>query len=319
MKARVSIIIISFNVKDLLKNCIESLKREAQEVPLEVIVVDNDSSDGTKEILEDMQGNSQQLKVILNTENRGFATANNQGASQSSGEYLLFLNPDTVVQPGLVASLAEYLDRHADVGIVGPQIVYPDGSLQLSCGKIPSLHCTILEAFQLWRVSRTFFGGYRYAAWEHDSLRKVGWVSGACLMIRRNLFGCIGGFDENFFLYAEDADLCLRAMKKGFHVIYFPYSTLIHYEGQSSRKVRDQSLLRGYQSKLYFFKKHAGNPHILILRLTFCVSSFVKSVVASIAARAFRNREYFLISKAHLSAMLRVLFLAVPKPPKNAG
>jgi len=307
-KFKVSIIIVSFNSKEPLKQCLESLLRNIDE-DMEIIVVDNASTDGTREMLQQIQWPN--LNVIFNKTNLGFAKACNQGAKVSKGDYLLFLNPDTIIQVEVVRELSELLDRRTDVGIVGPKILYPDGALQLSCGEVPRLHYAIFEAFRLWMVSKRLFGGYRYMTWDHDEERDVGWVSGACLMIRRKLFDEVGGFDENFFIYDEDADLCLRVKSHGYRVIYYPKTSIVHVGGESSRTVRAYALVKGYQSKIYYFKKHHGMLTSELLRASLIISSAIKAIVAPIIGIFKREPEYFRIGKAHLIAALRTLIRSI--------
>jgi GT2 family glycosyltransferase len=308
---KVSIIIVSYNIKGLLEECLNNLLSTDNSFPLEIIVVDNASIDGTIDMLS--QKISSKVKTILNKDNLGFAKACNQGAKLSLGEQFLFLNPDTIARSEQIQKISEYLDMHPDVGVLGPKILYPDGSLQLTCGQVPRLRWTIFEALRLSRISSKLFGGYRYMSWGHDTTREVGWVSGACLIIGRELFYNVGGFDENFFLYGEDADLCLRVGWKGFKVVYWPEVCIIHLEGQSSRKVRAKALIMGYGSILYYFRKHHGRIQCATLRAIFIISSVLTVMGALTAALLNRNREYVGIARAHLMAAVQLFSLQIPR------
>jgi len=305
---KISIVIVSFNCKEELRECLKNLLAE-NSGGIETIVVDNASTDSTLEALQRLQFRN--LHVIVNKENIGFAKACNQGARVSKGEFLLFLNPDTVPKMDVIRELAKFLECRRDVGIVGPKILYDDGTLQLSCGKVPCLHCAIFEAFRLWMISKQLFGEYRYRTWDHSEERDVGWVSGACLMIRRNLFEEVGGFDENFFLYDEDADLCLRVQRHGYRVVYFPKVNIIHLGARSSKRVRSHALSRGYRSKLYYFREHHGILQAEILRIVFVLSSVVKAIAAPLIGMLKGNPEYFSIGKAHIIAALKIFLRKV--------
>jgi GT2 family glycosyltransferase len=311
LNSKVSLIIVSFNVKELLKECLDNLFSKDISFPLEIIVVDNASTDGTVEMLT--RDISSKVKKIFNKNNFGFARACNQGAKLSSGGQYLFLNPDTIVRPEQIQKLSEYLSMHPDVGILGPRILNKDGSLQLTCGPIPSPRGTMFEALRLSRISSKLFGGYQYMSWAHDTPRKVGWVSGACLLIGRELFHEEGGFDENFLLYAEDVDLCIRIGRQGFKVLYWPEVCIIHLGAQSSRKVRSQALVMGYQSKLYYLQKHHGRIQCVGLRAIFILSSILTVIAALTAALLNRNNEYIGIARAHLMAAVQLLSLQIPR------
>lgn len=315
MKPVVSIIIVSFNVKNLLRDCLNSLHQVT--VPFEVFVVDNASKDDTLAMLKTEFQSWSALTVIANNENKGFAGANNQAIPKCSGKYILFLNPDTIVKPRAISALTNYLDTHPDVGVVGPRITYGDGSLQFSCGTKPTLLGTIFDSFKLYKLSPRIFGRNRYREWDYNQIRDVGWVSGACLMIRKDLAVSLGGFDENFFFYNEDVDLCIRAHNRGYRAVYYPNAMIIHLKGQSSRKVRAMILLKGYQSKLYFYRKHRGQFSVAILKGVFSLSSFAKAVFACIAA-LINSQEYCPIFRAHFIAVFKVWVLSVPKPPAGS-
>jgi len=315
----ISVIIVSFNVKDHLIRCLESLEREENRGLVDIIVVDNASWDGTLKILEGFLSDSVKTKAISNKENVGFARACNQGAKINGGEYLLFLNPDTVVPAGTLGALAEYMDRNQDVSIIGPRITYPDGSLQMSCGTRLSLKNSLFESFRLWVFSRRLFGGSHYRSWDHDSTRDVDWISGGCMMIKKEIFFELGGFDENYFLYTEDMDLCLRARLKGYRVVYWPKVYATHHEAQSSKVVRTYALTSRYRSRLYYFKKHHGNFMSQVHRLVFASASLFESMVVGVLGLFLRDREYFEILRAHLGAVLRIWFMVIPDPPGRNG
>jgi len=307
----VSVIIVSFNVKELLRQCLNSLRKE--QTLMEIFVVDNASQDGTIEMLKSEFSDWRALNIITNEVNIGFSRANNQAISKCSGRYILFLNPDTIILPGAITALVEYLETHIDVGIVGPRLIYSDGSLQLSCGTRPYLLGTIFDSFMLYKLSPRLFGRNRYMEWEHNEERDVGWVSGACLMIRKELALSLKGFDENFFFTGEDVDLCLRVWQRGYRVVYYPKVAIIHLEGQSSRKNRTQIILKAYQSKLYFYRKYKGKLTVIFLRGVFFLSSLVKTIFACIIG-SVKPDPYCSIFRAHLNAIFKIWVLNIPQP-----
>jgi len=310
---RISIIIVSFNTKDALKECLNRLRKV--EVPIEVFVVDNNSKDGTCDMLRNDFGEWPALKVIYNKNNVGFTRASNQPIPLCSGEYVLFLNPDTIVKPGTLEELAAFLDVHPDVGIVGPKLVYNDGTLQISCGRSWELSHIILWHLLPVRISQSIFRR-SCARWARYEQKNVRWILGACLMTRRELLLEIGGFDENFFLSADDAaDLCLRFIKKGYRVIYYPKAEVVHLGGVSYKHIRAFALLNVYRGHIYFVKKYYGVVHASMLKVMLSLLSIVKGLSALIMG-AF-NAQYRLLGKVHLETALKTLIMSIPNQESN--
>lgn len=258
-----SIIIVSYNTRELLASCLSAIYQNT-ETPFEIIVVDNHSTDGS---IEKVKAAYPQVRVIESETNLGFSKANNLGARASKGELLLFLNSDTQVRLWALDRLVAFLEDHSEVGIVGPRVVYPNGRYQLSAGALPSL-------WQEWKDRRLY---RRVRSGDEDlrervarkfqAPREVGWVTGSCLMIRRELFEALGGFDESIFMYFEDKDLCKRAAERGSKVVYFPEAEIIHVLGGSSSEERAR-LQRIYrESQGTYYRKHHGWLSNLILNL----------------------------------------------------
>ena len=227
-------IIVSYNVADLLVRCLKSILSQSN-VSHEIIVVDNASKDHTPEIVtEDFGG----LKLIANEENVGFARANNMGLQASNGRYLYFLNPDTEVRPGALRTIFDFVEGHPHVGVAGTRILNPDGSLQPSVEKR--------------------YPGHRHAKKELQELAgDIAWVSGASIIARRDTAMSLGGFDEHFFLYAEEIDLCLRARKKGWLIDYIPDAAVVHWGGQSEKGSRSAAVWkRKLDAEILFYRKH---------------------------------------------------------------
>lgn len=249
-----AVVIVSYNVSSLLDACLRSLL--AQEVALEIVVVDNASLDGSPEMVA---RDFPEVRLVRNRENRGFATASNQGIKQTTAPLVLSLNPDTVLQPGAVDGLATYLDRHPEAGAAGPRIMRPDGSLDLAARRtFPSPSVALLR---LSLVSRFFPRSSRLARYNltdrsPDLLQEIDSGTGACLMFRRAVLDQVGLFDESFFMYGEDLDLCFRIKAAGWRIVYVPQSVVIHHKGQSSRQQSSAMIREFHRAMRIFFRKH---------------------------------------------------------------
>lgn len=260
-----SILILNYNTKNLLSQCLNSIESNVKNVQYEIIVVDNNSSDGSVKYIKQ---HFSAITIIANTQNVGFTKANNQAAIIAKGKYLLILNSDTIVHTGSLTALITYLDENKNTGIVGPKLLNPDKSLQLSCGIHPNLLTEFLNRTFLSRIfpNNKFMGVYKYGGWDYTT-KSVDWVTGACLLIRKNIFQKINGFDENIFMFYEDVDLCFRLKKLGHDIIFFPDAQVTHIHGGSWINYREVPIFYSCKSALYFFKKHYPRWQTLVLRL----------------------------------------------------
>lgn len=253
----VSIVIVNYNTRDYLKDSLGSIYSQKNNIPYEVIVVDNNSTDGSKLLWRDSEFKN--IKFIENKENLGFARGCNQGIALSKGRYILVLNPDTVVLNDAIEKMVRFMDENKSVGISGPKILNPDGTIQYSCRKFPN-HLFILfgrnSIFTKVSPNNRFSKKYLMSDWNHDENREVDWVSGASLMLRRELIDDIGLFDENFFMFNEDVDICLRAKKAGWSVKYFAEASVIHYIGSSHGKVANRLIIERHKGMAHFYHKH---------------------------------------------------------------
>lgn len=255
----ISFIIVSWNVRALLQRAILAICADAGEFQTEIIVVDNASSDGTVEML---RAEFPEVRVLANTENAGFTRGNNQGLAMAQGRYFFLLNPDTELERGALRALVGYMDapENARVGIVGPQLVYGDGSLQSSRRRFPNFSTALFESTRLeqWFPRNRFLTEYRLLNTGDDVVQDVDWVVGAAMFVRRAVHEEIGGLDERFFMYSEELDWCKRAKQKGWRVVYFPPARVLHYEGKSSEQALAQRDIYFHSSKVHYFKKHCG-------------------------------------------------------------
>ncbi len=250
-----SVIIVTWNVREDLRECLRSLFDNSGAVPMEVIVVDNASQDGTAEMV---RTEFPQVHLIVNAQNLGYTKANNQGIQASRGKYVLLLNPDTVVLPGAIEALVAFAESHPEAGIIGPKLVNPDGSIQRSARSLPDLGAGLFRNTPLGRLfpNNPFVRRYLLTDFGYDQVREVGWVSGAAMLIRREVLDKIGLLDERFWAYCEDVDLCWRAWQAGFKVVFNPSATIIHKIGRSSDQRLVPSLIQHHKSMWLFYWKN---------------------------------------------------------------
>jgi GT2 family glycosyltransferase len=239
LSVQLSIIIVNYNTRILLRACLCSVFRQATKTDFEVIVVDNASTDGSREMLEQ---EFPHVTKIYNEKNRGFAAANNQAIKQAKGEYILLLNSDTEVLDGAIQKTVAFMQQCPEASIVGCKLLNADRTLQPSCRSFPSPWNLFTESFFLFRVFKhtQLFGQYYMSHFDHDSIRQVEVVMGAFMLIRRNVFETIGLFDEDYFMYAEETDFCYRARKAGYKTFFFPRVEIIHFGGGSTQDSQKQ-------------------------------------------------------------------------------
>ncbi len=250
-----SVVIVNWNTCDLLARCLRSLAETVLDTRFEVWVVDNNSSDGSVEMV---RRDFPAVRLILNSENVGFARANNQAIARCRGRHLLLLNSDTRVLSGSVDRVVRFMDEHPRAGVAGVRLLNPDGSFQAGYTPFPTLGQEFLILSTLGRrVCRPTFPSYGPQV-EWGPQRVAGYLEGAFLLARRQAADQVGGLDERIFMYAEDVDWCYRFHRAGWEVWYLPAAPIIHYGGQSSRQRRAQMEAQLYGSRVYFFRKHYG-------------------------------------------------------------
>lgn len=276
---QLSVIIVSYNVKPLLLQTIKSVYETAGCMATEVIVVDNNSTDRTVEaIRKEFPG----VKLIENKSNVGFSRANNQGGAVACGGKILFLNPDTVVQPGALADLLKFMDVHPRCGIAGPALLDGNGGFQKNGWTGFSVRTIFFDMTYLSRLfpKSKIFNGHEYGGQGLDTEREVGYVSGAALLIDRELFNKLEGFDEDLF-WTEDVDLCVRANTIGWEIWYVGTARITHHGGESAKKNIRVVLINQYLSKLKYFAKHGTQFQLFLLRLLFSTEVILKIFVRS--------------------------------------
>ncbi|MGB5933708.1 MAG: glycosyltransferase family 2 protein [Anaerolineae bacterium] len=263
-----SVIIVSHNTRELLALCLDSLLANLASSALgyEVIVVDNASRDRTVEMV---LKRFPQVQLLANEENLGFAAANNQGLKESKGNYLLLLNPDTLVQGEALQLMFQFLVSHPRVSLVGPKLLYSDGRLQHSAFSFPTLLMIFLDFFPLNHrfIDSRLNGRYPKALYEAGEPFAVDHPLGAAMMVRRETVDQVGPLDEGFFIYCEEIDWCMRMKKMGWEIFCLPQAEIVHYVGKSTGQFREAMYVELHRSRYRLYEKHHGPAFRLMSRL----------------------------------------------------
>lgn len=249
-------IIVNYHNSDVLEKCIESIYSTVQNLKYEIIVVDNSCGDRG---VEQLRSKFPEVQFIENRQNEGFAKANNQAARVARGETLLFVNPDIVLTEGAVSGMLGGLKSDRFIAILGPKVLNDDGSLQYSCRSFPTFWTGLFNRYSI--LTRLFPGNrfstrYLMMDFDHNAVKEVDWVSGCCMMSPREIFFKIGLFDENYFLFNEDVDLCKNAKNNRYKVIYYPFAEVYHRITSSNRKLAPEIIIKRHLGMSYYFRKH---------------------------------------------------------------
>jgi GT2 family glycosyltransferase len=304
MNTEVSVIIVSWNCREMLAECLRSIQDNLPPDTSEIIVVDNASSDGTAEAIRRA---FPYVNLIESGSNVGFAQGNNLGLQASHGNYLCLINPDVIVEPGCIRRLLKYLEEHPDVGMAGPQIVGPDGVVQRSCMRTPTLwnqFCRALALDTLTKRSR-LFGGYLMSDFAHDEPRDVDIINGCFWVLRRGALTDVGLMDPRFWMYADDLDWCLRFHIAGWSVVFYPAARAVHYGGGSSRHVPVFCYLQMHRADLQYWRKYHGLPsYCCYWTILLCAHTLRSAAFAVLyVARSSHRSEALIGLKSHLACM----------------
>jgi hypothetical protein len=261
-KAALDVVIVAYRSRECLDTALAALARHAV-LPIDVVVVDNASGDGTVEAL---RREHPPARVLANERNGGFAVACNQGWRVGTAPLVLFLNPDAEVRPGALPEMAALFETRPEVGVVGPRTLNPDGTVQVSTGEDLSLLAERRQRSLVRGVARRQPAALARADARHSRAHEPNWVSGSCLMIRRACLEAVGGFDEGFFLYEEDADLCRRVRAAGWRVLFTPAADVAHQLGRSMERDPPRARLAYDRSHLRYYRKHNGGLAVALLR-----------------------------------------------------
>lgn len=257
--------IVNYNTKKLLHQCLQSIFSSSTGLKYQVYVVDNHSLDGSSKMVESL---FPKVFLVQNDQNKGFARSNNQVVRMTHSKHILILNPDIIVIPGSIDPMVDFMDRYPEIGTLGCKLLYPDHSIQFSCRRYPNASMILLRGLHGDSLfpHANIFRRYLMADWDHSSIAEVDWVMGSCMMLRRKALEETGLFDEGFFMYYEDVDLCLR-MWKDWKVCYYPHSYMIHHHLQESHKLRAFRQRWIHMASAYrFFRKHGPFPRRNSLR-----------------------------------------------------
>ncbi|MGJ5633808.1 glycosyltransferase family 2 protein [Nostoc sp. CALU 1950] len=258
----VSVILVNYNGKEILLDCLNSIQKFIDIPNYEIILVDNASSDGSVELVA---VNYPHIRLVKQIENRGFGAGNNVGAKFATGEFLFLLNTDTVLINNILPHLIQLMQADPQVGIIGPKLLNPDGSLQISVSPALGIKGEY-EARQMHQAYQNI-SQQNLIEQKFQEIQEVDIVVGAAFFIRSSLFNDLGGFDENFFMYFEESDLCQRAQYRGYKIIYTPDVSLIHLKGYSIQKAANIMAIEYRRSQIYYYQKHRPLWEQLLLRI----------------------------------------------------
>jgi N-acetylglucosaminyl-diphospho-decaprenol L-rhamnosyltransferase len=280
------VVIVNWNGRQFLPSLLQSVRAAG---PAEVILIDNSSSDGSQEYLRGQHG----ITLIENRENAGFGRAANQGLQITSTPYILLLNVDTQALNGSVELLEQFLNDNSGVGVVAPQLLFPDGKLQPSCRNFPSVwNYTLFLSY----LDRVIPAGYLISKHEHKKLRKVDQPMGAVLMMRKSALEQIDWFDPQFSLYMEEIDLCKRMKEAGWEIFYLPEARFIHHAGGSTSQDWERSQKEYFQNVLRYFRKHFSESEMRRFLFLLPLALIIRATVSLVRGQFTKARFYLLES-----------------------
>lgn len=309
---KLSILIVSWNTRDLLEGCLRSIYNHPPQVSFEVLVVDNASTDGSPEMVA---RRFPQVRLIALKENLGFAGGNNRAYRASEGEYVLLLNPDTEVRPEALERLVGFHEANSEAGAAGARLLNHDGSLQYSCSPEPSVSREFARLFHLPGIRPD--GYYPMDEWDQNRPHEVDVLLGACLMLRRRaLEGLPGNFgvdrvlDEDYFVYSEEVDLCYRLRQSSWKLFWVPWAEVIHFGAQSTEQVPVEMFLNLYRGKVLYFRKHFSSAAVQLYKITLLIATLTRLALTPLALlERSQSRAHHL----ELSNKYRRLLFALPK------
>jgi GT2 family glycosyltransferase len=293
---RVSVVIVVWNAKKYVQECLESLREHCAQVCSEVIVVDNASTDGSAELVEQM---FPEFRLIRNSDNLGFAKANNIGIAQSSGDYVCLVNSDVKFLDDCISPMIEYLSGNSGVAMVGPKMLAPDGKVWRSTMRFPTIwnyFCRALGVDIAFKKSR-LFGGLLMSDFDHQTTTPVEVLNGWFVVVRRSALERVGLLDPQFFMYGEDVDWCYRFRQAGEGVVFFAEAGAIHYGGASSSHAPLRFYLELYRATWQYWKKHHGGLAQLGFLASFAVHHSVRLLISGILYLCLPSRRAQTASK----------------------
>lgn len=286
-KTELSIIIVSFNTKQITKNCIESIFKSLNDSQLlfEIIVVDNGSTDGTVEMLKKYQIKNSTIKLIINKRNLGFGRGNNRAVNITNSDYLLFLNSDIRVLDDAIAKLFNFYKQHEKlINFLGGKLLNENMNKQPSCGPFYSLPVIFASLFlrgDYWNLTR----------YSPKQIKEVDWISGACILTKKEYFDKLNGFDENIFMYMDEIDLLYRAKKLGYRIFFYPDARFIHL-GFASTGSKSKPVQQVFKGLIYFYHKHCGQTALFLLTIMLRLKAIIGIVIGKIIHSEYLTKTY---------------------------
>ncbi len=277
---KLSIVIVNYNVKYFLEQCLLSVRRAIEEIDAEVFVVDNNSVDGSVQLLKEK---FPEVILIENTENFGFSKANNQAIERAKGEYILLLNPDTVVEAETFSKVLQFMDNHEDAGALGVKMIDGKGNfLAESKRGLPTPEVAFYKVFGLSRIFKKSkkFNRYHLGYLDKNQIHEVDILAGAFMLLRKKVLDVTGLLDETFFMYGEDIDLSYRILKAGYKNYYFPETCIIHYKGESTKKSSINYVFVFYNAMIIFAKKHFSQKNAQLFSFLINLAIYLRASIA---------------------------------------
>ncbi|MAX12589.1 MAG: glycosyl transferase family 2 [Candidatus Marinimicrobia bacterium] len=290
MKFDISIVIVNYNTGKYLFNCICSIFQSNPSLKLEIIIIDNDSSDDSIEFLNSYKQN---FTLIKNKSNLGFSKALNLGLRKSSAKYVCILNPDTLCDQNSMQKMFDYMEKSLDVACLSPKIVNSDGSFQISCKRsLPTIKNSFFKITGIDKLfpSSSFFGSYNLLYLDENEINQVEVISGACMFMRYEVLKLVGYFDESFFMYGEDIDYCHRINEAGLKILYYPDSKVVHFKGVSAESRPYEVISEFHNSMIKYYDKYQLKYPFWKLSKIFIVSIIIVKKYLSYFIHFVRNR-----------------------------
>jgi len=277
---QLSVIIVNYNVKQFLKNLIESVLKAVENISYEIIVVDNASSDGSA---EEIRNSFPHVKFIANKKNLGFGAANNQALEIAKGEFIVLINPDALVKTNTFDTLIKFFHDNPQTGMAGCKVLNPDGTLQLACRRsFPGVWTSFTKIVGLSSLfpKSKYFAKYNLTYLDENEIHEVDAISGSFMFFRKEVYEKVGGFDNDYFMYGEDLDLCYRVQKAGYKVYYVPTTEIIHYKGESTKRSSLDETVLFYDAMKIFVRKHFSN--FFLVEIILRPAIFIRKLLAFI-------------------------------------
>jgi GT2 family glycosyltransferase len=311
-KPTLSLVIVSWNTEQLVLDCLNSLESSRAHLPVEIVLVDNASKDGT---VESVRERFPHVKIILNEENLGFAKANNAGIAVCSGKYVALINSDVVVPEDCLEKMVDYMEQHRDIGMLGPKMILRDGTQGSSVYEFPTVGIWLSNALGLNFVIRKL--GFMSGKVDYDKIQDVGVLTGWFWMIRREAIDQVGVLDDQFFMYGEDIDWPKRFHKSGWRVVFYPEAQAIHYCGASSALAPTRFYVEMNRANLQYFRKHHGWRGAVGFWLAMWLHQVVR-IIGYCFVYPFRPSDHVIIAHKVKRSVACLLWLMGLKAPSEA-